>query len=363
MILTKIDRYVLREYLKVFLVLVVGVIGIFVVVNFFEMMDKIADHKPSPLSIARYYAWMVPYLLSILMPIAELLACFFSVGEMNRRLEILALKASGVDVWRVFLPILLLGVINTGIGIYLNWELVPKGRLRAAEIKAREIEKRKNLPSRTFARNLSFFGEGNRLYFFTYINAKENRAQGISIFMFDSAGKIRERMDAVVAKYAGGKWTLEGVVHRVFQGEDEILRRYAKYTDTLMKETPAQFLKPLGDSLMTTPELLHRIDFLNRAGLVNYEERTELAIRFLFPIMNFIILLIGLPLAVFSSTRGGNRAVSFGSALFLAFFYWGALQSARAFGETGKLDPWIAASIPNVLFLLLAIPLMMRMHR
>ena len=363
MILGKIDRYVLREYLKVFLVLVFGVIAIFVVVNFFEMTDKIADHKPSPLAIARYYLWMTPYLLSILMPIAELLACFFSVGEMNRRLEILALKASGIDIWRVFLPILLLGVINTGIGIYLNWELVPKGRLKAAEIKAREIEKRKDLPSRTFARNLSFFGEGDRLYFFSYINARERRAQGISIFVFDSSRRIRERFDAVSARYTDGRWVLEGVVHRVFEGDEEVMRKYAKYVDTLMKETPAQFLKPLGDSLMTTPELLKRIDFLKRAGLVNYEERTELAIRFLFPIMNFIILLIGLPLAVFSSTRGGNRAVSFGSALFLAFFYWGALQSARAFGETGKLDPWIAASIPNLLFLLLAIPLMLRMHR
>ncbi len=363
MILTKVDRYVLREYLKVFLVLVVGVIGIFVVVNFFEMTDKIADHKPSPMAIVRYYLWMLPYLLSILMPIAELLACFFSVGEMNRRLEILALKASGIDIWRVFLPILLLGVFNVGVGIYLNYELVPKGRLRAAEIKAKEIEKRKDLPSRSFARNLSFFGEGHRLYFFSYISARENRAQGISIFVFDSSRRIRERVDAVSAKYSGGKWTLEGVVHRTFKGDDEVLRRYDRFVDTLMKETPAQFLKPLGDSLMTTPELLRRIDFLRRAGLVNYEERTELAIRFLFPLMNFIILLIGLPLAVFSSTRGGNRAFSFGSSLFLAFFYWGALQSARAFGETGRLDPWIAASIPNLLFLLIAVPLMLRMHR
>ncbi|NPA79518.1 MAG: YjgP/YjgQ family permease [Thermotogae bacterium] len=361
--MTTIDRYVLREYLKVFLVLIVGVIAIFVVVNFFEMTDKIADHKPSPMAIVRYYAWMTPYLLSILMPIAELLACFFSIGEMNRRLEILALKASGIDIWRVFAPILLLGLFNVGVGIFLNWELVPKGRLKAAEIKAKEIEKRKDMPSRQFARNLSFFGEGNRLYFFRYINSKENRAQGISVFVFDTTGHVRERLDAMVGTYSGGKWTLESVLHRIFKGEDEVLRKYAKYVDTLMKETPAQFLKPLGDSLMTTPELLRRIDFLDKAGLVNYEERTELAIRFLFPLMNFIILLIGLPLAVFSSTRGGNRAFSFGSALFLAFFYWGALQSARAFGETGKLNPWIAASIPNLLFLLIAIPLLLKMHR
>ncbi|NPB04330.1 MAG: YjgP/YjgQ family permease [Thermotogae bacterium] len=363
MIPTKIDRYVLREYLKVFLVLVAGVVAIFVVVNFFEMTDKIADHKPSPKAILRYYAWMLPYLLSILMPIAELLACFFSVGEMNRRLEILALKASGIDIWRVFLPILIVGVINVGIGIFLNWELVPKGRLKAAEIKAVEIEKRRKLPSRTFARNLSFFGEGNRLYFFTYINAKERRAQGISIFSFDKERHIKERIDAVAGKYEEGKWVLEGVIRRTFKGDEEVFKKHASYVDTLMKETPEQFLKPLGDSLMTTPELLNRIDFLHRAGLPSAEERTELAIRFLFPLMNFIILLIGLPLAVFSGTRGGNRAFSFGSSLFLAFFYWGALQSARALGETGKLDPWVAAAIPNLLFLLIAIPLILKMHR
>jgi lipopolysaccharide export LptBFGC system permease protein LptF len=47
----------------------------------------------------------------------------------------------------------------------------------------------------------------------------------------------------------------------------------------------------------------------------------------------------------------------------LAFFYWGALQSARALGETGKIDPWLSASIPNLLFLLLSIPLMFKVHR
>ncbi len=358
----RLDVYVLREYLKVFLVLVVGVIAIFVVVNFFELTDKIADNRPHPMSLVRYYAWMTPYLLTILMPIAELLACFFSVGEMNRRLEILALKASGIDVWRFFLPIILVGTVNTGISVFLNWELVPKGRLKAALIRTKEIEKRKSDLGKHFANNLSFFGEGNRLYFFRYINAKENRANGITVFVLEG-DDIRERVDASLGLYEEGRWKLKNVVRRVFEGEDVRVVRYDEYVDTLMRETPSQFLKPLGDSLMTTPELLQRIRFLQRAGLVNYEERTELAIRFVFPLMNLIILFIGLPLAVFSGTRGGNRAVSFGSALFLAFFYWGALQSARALGETGKLDPWIAAFIPNLLFLLLALPLMFKMHR
>jgi lipopolysaccharide export LptBFGC system permease protein LptF len=135
-LIKKIDLYILREYLKVFVVLVFGVIMIYVVVNFFEMTDKIADNKPHPTSIVRYYLWQIPYLLSLLMPIAALLACFFSIGEMNRRMEIIALKASGLDIYRAFLPIIFLGVVNSIIGIYLNWELVPKGRLKAAEIRA-----------------------------------------------------------------------------------------------------------------------------------------------------------------------------------------------------------------------------------
>lgn len=359
----KLDRYILFEYLKVFIVLCLGVILIYVVVNFFEMTDKIADNKPNPMSIVRYYLWQIPYLLSLLMPIAALLACFFSIGEMNRRLEILVMKASGINIVRVFLPIIFVGIVNSLIGIYLNWELVPKGRLRAAEIRAIEIEKRGDIPSMTFANNLLFFGEGNRLYFFRYINSKENYAQGITIFAFNERKEIVKRIDATRADFREGLWTLEGVKIREFKGTDESVMYIPRMVDTLMKETPSQFLKPLGDSLMTVPELLRRIEFLKRAKLESNEERTELAIRFLFPIMNLIILFIGLPLAVFTGVRGGGKALAFGSSMFLAFFYWGALQSARALGETGELNPWIAASIPNILFLLLSIPLFFKMHR
>lgn len=359
----KIDRYIFWEFVKVFAILCLGVIMIYIVVNFFEMIDKIADHKPNPVSIVKYYLHQIPYLLSLLMPIAALLACFFSIGEMNRRMEILALKASGIDIIRVFVPIFFVGIINTILGVYLNWELVPRGRLRAVEIKALEIEKRKDVPSRKFANNLLFFGEGNRLYFFKYINSKENYAQGITIFQFGADKRIIKRIDAINAKYKNGLWELEGVKIREFKGYNEKVMNISHMIDTLIKETPAQFLKPLGDSLMTTPELIKRIEFLKRAKLENAEERTELAIRFLFPLMNFIILLIGLPLAVFTGVRGGGRALAFGSSMFLAFFYWGALQSARAMGETGKIEPWIAASIPNILFLLLSLPLLFKMHR
>jgi Predicted permeases len=362
-LIKKLDRYILLEYLKVFVVLMIGVIMIYVVVNFFEMTDKIADNKPSPTSIVRYYLWQIPYLLSLLMPIAALLACFFSIGEMNRRMEIIALKASGLDIYRAFVPILFVGLVNSIIGIYLNWELVPKGRLRAAEIKAFEIEKRKDLPASTFANNLLFFGKGNRLYFFGYINSKDNYAQGINIFQFDERGEIKGRIEAVRATFDGKFWKLEGVKVREFKGYDETIKNFPSLVDTLIRETPSEFLKPLGDSLMTIPELMKRIKFLKGAKLVSWEEETELAIRFLFPIMNIIILFIGLPLSVFSGVRGGGRALAFGSSMFLAFFYWGALQSARAFGETGRIDPWLSALIPNFLFLLLSIPLILKVHR
>ncbi len=359
----RLDRYILWEYLKVFLVLTLGVILIYVVVNFFEMTDKIADNKPHPISIFRYYLWQIPYLLSLLMPIAALLACFFSIGEMNRRMEIIALKASGLDIYRIFLPIFFLGLLNSAIGIYLNWELVPKGRLKAIEIKALEIEKRKDIPASTFANNLLFFGEGNRLYLFVYINSKESYAQGVTIMQFDEIGEVKRRIEASRAIFDGKYWILEGVKVREFKGYDEEIKFFPSIKDTLIKETPSQFLKPLGDSLMTTPELIKRLRFLKGAKLVSWEEETELAIRFIFPLMNLIILFIGLPLSVFAGVRGGGRALAFGSSMFLAFFYWGALQSARAFGETGKLNPWISALIPNLLFFLISIPLMFKVHR
>ena len=354
------DRYVLREYLRLFLVITAGVVGLFIVVNFFEQIDKFVANKASLADVGKYYLYQIPYLVNLLSPVAALLATFFSLGEFAMRRELLAIKAAGVPVWRTFFPILGVGALATAYGLWANQGLVPDGLRKAREIRAYKILKRKTARARTYGERISFFGEGGRLYYFRRIDARRNAAWGIVVLELEGNRVVR-RIDARRGRY-DSVWTFYGVVEREFLPDGSV--RFARHSRKVypeVKERPFDFLKsPKEIAETNTPELLRRIKVLKRAGLEFYQELVELQVRFSFPFMNLIILLFALPIA--AGMRGASRAWGFGISIMVAFFYWALLQATRTLGDVGRLDPTLSAWIPNITFVLFSIPGFLRLR-
>jgi lipopolysaccharide export system permease protein len=356
-----LDRYVIKEFVRYLLIFLLGVIFIFIIVNFFEQIDKFVSKKASLEAIAKYYAYQIPYLTNLLLPVAELLAVFFAIGDMARRFELLAIKAAGVDMYRIFVPILIVGFINSAFSFWLGGHVAGAGMRKSFEVKMREIEKRSYSLHRTFARNLSFLGKGGRLFFFGTINAVSNSVSNVMIMDFKK-GKVIRRIDARSGRFKNGVWTCYSVVERDFSGDSIIVREYLwkKYPE--IKEKPFEFLKvSLELQEMSLPQLYAHRRALREAGLDCADVNTEIQYRFAFPLINFIILIFALPLA--SSLRGHGKAYGFGLAVSLAFVYWNFIQIFKVLGQTGELSPILSAWIPNVVFLITGIFLNLRVQR
>jgi lipopolysaccharide export system permease protein len=357
-----LDRYVIREFLRLFIVIAAGIVALYIIINFFEQMNALIAKKPNPLHILEYYAYQIPYLSVLLMPVALLLATFFSLGEFAMRNELLAVKASGIDVLRTFVPILLFGAAVTGLTLWANMSLVPTGMERARETRAVKIQKRQTARLRTQAENLAFFGTGRRFFFFKRIDAKQSTGSEIIIMDTDTAGRVLRRLDAVRGEYRQGHWLLYRVVEREFKDGAEITSRHDKKDYPDITESPFELLKsPKELTDLTVSDLTQRIAALKRAGMEYYGETVEVNVRYSFPFMNFIILLFALPLA--ASMRGVSRAWGFGISIMVAFFYWAFLQASRTIGDTGRMNPVLSAWLPNGFFLLLSLPAFLRVKR
>ncbi len=357
-----IDRYILREFVKYLLLFLVGVIFIFIIVNFFEQIDKFVAKKASLVSIAKYYGYQIPYLFNLLLPIAELLAVFFAIGDMARRFELLALKASGVDMYRLFVPILVAGMINSLIAFWIGGYVAGEGMRKAFETRMVEIEKKHYTLHRTFARNLSFLGKGGRLFFFGSINAVSSTVSNVVIMDFDRKGEVVRRIDARSGRFKDGLWTFYSVVEREFHGDSVVTRRYDSRSYPEIKEKPFEFLKVSRElQEMSLPQLYAHRRALREAGLDCAEVDTEIHFRFAFPLINFVILFFALPLA--SSLRGHGKAYSFGLAVSLAFVYWNLIQIFKVLGQTGELNPMLAVWIPNLLFMVTGLFQNLKVHR
>jgi len=357
----KIYSYFVSEFVKMLSVFLFGVIFVFILVNFFERIDRFLLRSRNPYAVLKYYFFQVPSLVVLLLPVAELLSAFFSVGTSARYNELLALKASGIDLRRIFIPILFVGVLNSFLSFLLSNTLSPYGLRRAREVRVIEIEGKEIKPRVKRARNLSFFGEKGRLFFFSYMDAERNFAKGISILEFHN-GSLRKRIDAKRARFEEGRWILYDGIVRIMEGEEEKVSIFQEKELEDVRETPLDFLREKRKlEEMRLDEILKWIRIFRRAGLRTQEEEVEVHIRFSFPLANLIILLFSLPLA--STMRGHGRAYGFGLAVILSFLYWAVLQFSKVLGQAGKIEPFLGAWAPNILFFLLSFFPLYKMRR
>ncbi len=341
--------------------MLVAVIMLFIIVNFFETLDKFVDKKPPIISIVKYYLYQIPYLIVLLFPMAHLLASFFSVGEMARRLEILAIKASGINLYRVVLVLAFAGLINSGISFVVGEFLTPGANKKFRYVKTVEIEKKRSPYRRIFAKNLSFFGKSGHLYFFKYISSRNNK--GISpIVMKVKNGRVVQRIDAREGVYKDSLWIFRDVTVRNFSNGEVKVEFYSEKKFPELRESPFELLKEqyrLDE--MSIFELRRQLAVLRSAGLDYMKILAEIHVRIAFPFANFVILFFSLPLAM--SMRGRGRALGFGLSVLLSFVYWGILQSSRIMGQLGKIDPLFAAWIPNILFFIPGLYFMIKLRR
>ena len=132
----RIDSYVVRQFFSLLGVSLLGFIVIFLVVDAVENMDKFIDAEVPKGVIAAYYFHSIPWFVSIGLPMAVLVSTIFTVGLLSRRNELTAMKASGVSLYRIAMPLILCSILISGASFFFEDRVVTAGNQ-----KRRAIEK------------------------------------------------------------------------------------------------------------------------------------------------------------------------------------------------------------------------------
>ena len=106
-----LDRYVLRQFFRIFVVCVIGVPFIFIIINLTEQIDDYLAKELTSGSILAHYLFQIPYYVLLSFPIAALLAAVFTISTMTRHFEVSAAKAGGVSFYRLVAPVLGIGML------------------------------------------------------------------------------------------------------------------------------------------------------------------------------------------------------------------------------------------------------------
>ena len=142
--MTILYRYVTREILICFSIVLVTVLSIYVAIDFIEKVDNFME-RGLPLSrCAAFLLYKMPFIFVQIAPVGYLLSILIALGLMSKHNEIIALKSCGIGKSRLLKPILVMGIACCGLLFAVSEFIVPVFMDNANQIWLQEV-RRKNI--------------------------------------------------------------------------------------------------------------------------------------------------------------------------------------------------------------------------
>ena len=341
-------RYICKEFLKMLLLGMSAFILIYLIVDFFARMDTFLEHKASPILIFLYYLYQVPGIGFQVLPLGILMATLLGLGILSRSNEITAMKASGVSLYRITFPLIILGILASGLCFIGDEFIVPFSKRQSDNILMTEIRKE---PRKTFIRDYKvWYRSRSAIYNFQVFNPQRDLLEGITLFEFDDDFKLRRRIDAKRALWKEDAWNFYDVTIRDFGERGDIQTTKFEEKVIPIPETPNVFKQEQRDTEeMSYYDLRRYIRRIERGGYDATRYIVDLYAKLSFPLSCAIMVFIGIPFST-KTARGGGIALSVVVSIVIGFLYWIILNLSLSLGHSGLLPPQLSAFAPHALF-------------
>ncbi|MEW6515972.1 MAG: LPS export ABC transporter permease LptG [candidate division FCPU426 bacterium] len=361
-----IDRYLLKEFFQALLFTTLVFVGLYVIAEMVDDMRGFVEHRPAVTLIVLYYVYRLPYYLVQVMPMAVLLSALFSLGQLGRHNELIALRSCGVSFFRIARPILLAALALVALILIFIEAVIPATTPRARLIKRVKIEQKSD-DSYQYRRDwITRSLPGNWILQARHFDALAGHMSGVIVLHLTPDRRVEERIDAESGVWQPGEWRLENGVRRVFTEAGEVVECYRfEVFNWKVREQPREFIRENKeeDQLLAMPlkELRYQIRLLREMGSDPRTEEVNFHLKIAFPFAIFILALLGVALPFIFPT--GQRAlvwtaIGFVFTIVTAFFYIGFLAIGTSLGKNGSLPPLLSVWIANLVFAGLGIVLM-----
>jgi LPS export ABC transporter permease LptG len=351
-----LDDYVLREFLGTFAMVLVSFVLLMLVFTFFERLGDIIRNRTPLVTVGAYLFNLIPSMIYTLMPLGVLVAVLVTFGILNRSSELTAMKATGISIYRVIVPVLVIAAVLAA-GLFVFDESYLPGANRRQEALLSVI---KGKPAQTFLRpdQQWIFGEQEpgkpgRIYYYQFFDPDHDRFANISVFEFDPENfSLTRRIFADTAHWDGhlNQWIFEDGWDRHFQGEAiSSFDRFSLSTFATLTESPSYFKKENRQSSeMSFIELSRYIHDLRQSGFDTMRLRVQLDHKIAYPLITLIMAVLAVPFALFMGKRGSLTGIA--AAIGVAISYWVVAGTFEAMGNVNMLPAFLAAWSPDLLF-------------
>ncbi len=343
-----LDNYIARLFASHLALILVAFCSLYLLVEFMELFDDVQQNRVKGTVLANYLLFFSPAVIQLITPVGFLVATLTTLGVLSRRNEITAMKAGGISLYRVTLPVVVVALVGSaslfGLGDFVLPFTNRVANRQKNIIKGRPPQSARQLKERWV------LGSDGRFYAFTAGGGVPDTLLGLWAFDVErQSWQMREMLYANQARWnrQGAYYDLEHGWRRGF-GEGAVVSSFVS-ARTREIEKPEYFGQETRDTdTMRFNELRAHIKAMAARGMDVVRLQVQLHNKASFPFVTVVMTMIGIPFAFVVGRRGALYGV--GISLIVAIVYWSCLKIFEALGAYALLPPALAMWAPNILF-------------
>ena len=347
-----LDKYILSGFLKILILVLAAFIVLFVLFTFFELLSDIVEQGISGWVVFDYFLYLIPHILVQMIPFSVLVAALVSFSLLTRTSQIVAMKSSGISLYRLSSSVLLAAFLLSAGSFMLQEYVLPSANQKQDDL--RRVIKGRN--PQTIRPTLKWMmGERDRIFHYNFFDDELNVFNRISVFDFDPRTLAVTRM--VFAEKAWwdqtrSGWVFEGGWAQGFSHDRAQQSQFLAIDRKLIgsiEERPDYFKKEVRQSSkMSYRELGRYIDDLSRSGFDVVRLKVAWYGKLSFPLVSLTMAMIAIPFAFSTGKRGSLYGI--GLSIVVGISFWVVQGFFEQIGSAGKLEPLLAAWAPNLVF-------------
>ena len=362
-----LDDYVMREFSLNFALVLATLVMLFLVFTFFELIGDMIRNRTPLVTVGDYLLNLIPFILSQVTPLCSLLAVLITFGALSRTSELTAMKSSGISIYRIVAPVLVLAAILSAALFAFDEFYLPDANRRQEAVRSVI----KGRPAQTFLRpdrkwisgQTDKPGDPTRIFYYQFFDPDKDVFANLTVFEFDPATfALTRRIFAGSARWDDrvNRWVFENGWQRTFAGETTTtFQPFTLASFPEIREQPSYFKKEdLQSQQMSYTQLSHYIGDLKQSGFDTKRLKVQLDRKLAYPLITLIMAVLAIPFSLQAGKRGSLAGVAI--AIGVAIAYWVVEGTFSAMGNTNTLPAVLAAWSPDLLFAMAGTWLLLR---
>jgi len=355
----RLDFYIIKKFLGTFFFSIVLILSIAIVFDLTEKMDDFFENQvPLKEILLDYYVPFIPYYMNMFSSLFIFISVIYFTSKLAGNSEIIAMQAAGMSYHRLMVPYAISATILFVLGMALGGWVIPKSSERMLHFTDKYIE---HFTSEN-ARNIQLEVEPGTILHIESFQRRAGIGYRCSIEKFEDKTLVMRITADRIYYDSEENWHLDTYTQRTFTGMKESLERGRRKNITLPIIPDELFITAQQAQQMTTPELRHYMDRQRQRGSGNVKAfEVEYHKRWASPLGAFIMTLLGVTMSSRKVRGGMGKNLGIGIVLTAAYILFSTVSTT--FSVNNVMSPFMAAWIPNFVFLAISIPLYKRASR